>query len=46
MTALARETGLGRQNLYKAPSAEGYPEFAMILNVLHALGPRLTLTPA
>ena len=46
MTALARETGLGRQNLYKALSAEGHPEFATILNVLHALGLRLTVTPA
>ena len=46
MTALARETGLGRQNLYKALSAEGHPEFTTVLTILHALGLRLTVTPA
>ena len=42
MTALARETGLGRQNLYKALPANGHPEFTTIL---HTLGLRLTMTP-
>ena len=42
MTALARETGLGRQNLYKALPTNGHPEFTTIL---HALGLRLTMTP-
>ncbi len=42
MTALARKTGLGRQNLYKALPANGHPEFTTIL---HALGLRLTVTP-
>ncbi len=46
MTDLARDTGLGPQNLYKALSAEGHPDFTTILNVLHALGLRLTVTPA
>lgn len=41
MTQLARETGLGRESLYKALSAEGNPEFATVLKVVHALGLRL-----
>jgi probable addiction module antidote protein len=42
MAALARETGLTRQSLYKALSPTGNPEFATILKVTHALGFRLT----
>jgi probable addiction module antidote protein len=38
MTALAAETGLTRQALYKALSQDGNPEFATILKVAHALG--------
>lgn len=41
MTQLARETGLGRESLYKALSGEGNPSFATILKVVHALGLRL-----
>ena len=41
MARLARETGLGRESLYKALSAEGNPEFATVLKVLKALGIRL-----
>ena len=41
MSRLARETGLGRESLYKALSAEGNPEFAMVLKVIRALGLRL-----
>lgn len=41
MTAIARETGLGRESLYKALSAEGNPEFATILKVVRSLGLRL-----
>lgn len=41
MTQLARETGLGRESLYKALSAEGNPEFATVLKVVRALGLRL-----
>ena len=39
--ALARETGLGRESLYKALSGEGNPSFATILKVIHALGVKL-----
>ena len=39
MTHISRETGLGRESLYKALSAEGTPEFSTVLKVLRASGP-------
>jgi probable addiction module antidote protein len=45
MSALAAETGMARQTLYKALSSTGNPEFSTVLKVAHALGFRLTLTP-
>ncbi|MFM7885817.1 MAG: addiction module antidote protein [Pseudanabaena sp.] len=44
MTNIARETGLGRESLYKALSLEGNPEFATVLKVIQALGLRLRAT--
>lgn len=41
MSQLARDTGLGRESLYKALSGEGNPSFATVLKVVHALGLRL-----
>lgn len=41
MTQLAKETGLGRESLYKALSGEGNPSFATILKVVNTLGIRL-----
>ena len=41
MTQLARETGLGRESLYKALSGDGNPSFATILKVMAALGIKL-----
>jgi probable addiction module antidote protein len=38
MTDVARETGLGRESLYKALSPGGNPEFATVLKVVRALG--------
>jgi len=38
---IARETGLGRESLYKALAPEGNPEFATVLKVVRALGLRL-----
>src|SRR3989338_3906007 len=38
MTQLARDTGLAREGLYKALSADGNPSFATILKVTKALG--------
>jgi probable addiction module antidote protein len=38
MTQLAKDTGLGRESLYKALSGEGNPSFATILKVVRSLG--------
>lgn len=46
MSQLARDTGLGRESLYKALSGEGNPSFSTILKVVHALGLRLHSVPA
>lgn len=46
MTQLARDTGLGRESLYKALSPTGNPEFATIMKVVEALGLQLHATPA
>lgn len=46
MTQLARDTGMGRESLYKALSGEGNPSFATILKVTHALGLKLHAAPA
>ena len=47
MSQLARDTGLTREGLYKALSAEGNPEFTTIMKVIKALGLKLHagLTP-
>src|SRR6185369_4411725 len=45
MTQLARETGLGRESLYKALSPSGNPEFSTILKVIGALGLSLHAVP-
>ena len=44
MTRLARETGLAREALYRALSAEGNPELATIMKVVQALGFQLQVT--
>ena len=44
MAQLAKDTGLGRESLYKALSSEGNPSFATILKVIKALGLRLAST--
>jgi probable addiction module antidote protein len=38
MAQIARESGLGRESLYKALSPDGNPEFATVLKVVRALG--------
>ena len=43
---VARETGMTRQGLYKALSAEGNPELSTLLKVLRALGMKLHAEPA
>jgi probable addiction module antidote protein len=42
MVKLARETGLTREGLYKALSAEGNPSLGTVLKVVRALGLKLT----
>ena len=44
MTQLAKDTGLGREGLYRALSGEGNPSFGTILKVTRALGIKLTST--
>ncbi len=41
MTQIARETGLGRESLYKALSSEGNPEFGTVQKVVRSLGLKL-----
>jgi probable addiction module antidote protein len=45
MTRIARATGLSRESLYRALSADGNPEFATVLRILEAVGVRLTAEP-
>jgi probable addiction module antidote protein len=46
MTQIARDTGLAREALYRALSADGKPEFTTVLKVMKALGVRLSTAPA
>jgi probable addiction module antidote protein len=46
MSQIARDTGLGRESLYKALSPEGNPEFGTIMKVVTALGLQLHASPA
>jgi|SRR5271156_3045908 probable addiction module antidote protein len=46
MSQLARETGLTREGLYKALSAEGNPSFATVIKVAKALGLRVAFRAA
>jgi probable addiction module antidote protein len=41
MTQIAKQTGLGRESLYKALSVDGNPEFSTIMKVISALGLKL-----
>lgn len=45
MSQISKQTGLGRESLYKALSPEGNPEFSTILKVVHALGLKLHAVP-
>ena len=45
MSALARDTGLNRGNLYEALSEDGNPTLTTLLRVTRALGLRLHLEP-
>ncbi len=45
MTRIARDTGLGRESLYKGLSVEGNPNLSTVLKVLDALGLELRAVP-
>lgn len=45
MAQLARDTGLGRQSLYKALTPGAKPRHDTMLKLLHALGVRLSASP-
>ena len=46
MTQLARDTGLGRESLYKALSEGAKPRYDTILKIVRALGVKLHAEPA
>ena len=46
MTRVAKAAGLSRESLYKALSADGNPELATVVKVMHALGLQLAVAPA
>ena len=46
MSQIARNTGLARESLYRALSANGNPEFSTVLKVIHAVGISLHAQPS
>lgn len=46
MTQLAESAGVGRESLYKALTPGAKPRYDTMLKLLHALGVRLTASPA
>ena len=45
MAQLAKDTGLGRESLYKALAPGAKPRYDTILKLFHALGVKLTASP-
>jgi probable addiction module antidote protein len=45
MTQLAKDTGMGRESLYKTLSGEGNPSLNTFAKVVDALGLRFSFTP-
>jgi probable addiction module antidote protein len=45
MSEIAKETGLGRESLYKALAPGAKPRFDTVLKVIHALGVKLQAAP-
>ena len=41
MSAMAKDTGLGRESLYKAFSGDANPRFDTVMKVMNALGVKL-----
>lgn len=46
MAQIAKETGLGRESLYKALSAGAHPRHETIAAIIRALGVKFVVTPA
>ena len=46
MTQLAKDTGLGRESLYKALTPGAKPRYDTMLKLLHALGVKLSASSA
>lgn len=46
MSEIARKSGISREGLYKALSAEGDPKLKTFLGVIKSLGLRLSVQPA
>jgi len=46
MTQLAKDTGLGRESLYKALAPGAKPRFETVMKVLRALGVKLHVDTA
>lgn len=42
---IAKETGLGRESLYKALNENAHPRFETVIKVLQALNVQMTITP-
>lgn len=45
MGQIAKDSGLSRENLHRALSSDGNPEFGTIMRVIHAIGFDLRVTP-
>lgn len=46
MSAIAKETGMSRESLYRALSEDGNPQLATVLKVLEAMGLKLSVERA
>lgn len=45
MSQIAKDAGLSRENLYRALSGDGNPEFSTVMKVIKAMGFDLKITP-
>ncbi len=45
MSQIAKDAGLSRENLYRALSGDGNPEFSTVMTVIKAMGFDLKITP-
>lgn len=45
MSQIAKDAGLSRENLYRALSRDGNPEFSTVMKVIKAMGFDLKITP-